>query len=92
MIVDSNSTVLLDELFPQAIHLFPKEGAAAQALDTSRSTYQSAYLGLHVAAWPPNSNTSENSVAYWVLYGSSSTGVDKGFNLTVVSDKSIAGG
>lgn len=58
----------IKDLFPQAIHLFPKEGAAAQALDTSKSTYQSASLGLrnHVHSWPDIPNATETVITYWV--------------------------
>lgn len=86
-----NATVKIDQLFPQAIHLYPKEGAAAEAVDVSRKTFQSAYLGLHAQAWPPNANSTDSVVMYWVLYGSSSVGSEKGFNVTVVSERSIAG-
>ena len=43
----TNETVLLPQLFPQAVHLFTKAGAAAKPLDISNATYQSAYVNMH---------------------------------------------
>lgn len=40
--------------------------------------------------WPNIPNATETVVTYWVLYGSSSSGQERGFNLTIISDKTIA--